>query len=80
MRVAFTTLADPDHRVQLRTSFGWSGPAFVVHGAVVWGYTAEILAALVRLGGWQRPWDASRPIDLEQAWRRAARAARSPEG
>jgi 8-oxo-dGTP pyrophosphatase MutT (NUDIX family) len=71
MRVPFTALAAPENRIMLSTSFGWHGPAFVVEGAVVWGYTGEILAALLRLGGWERPWVASSTVDLDEAWRRA---------
>ena len=71
MRIPFTALADPENRVMLSTRFGWHGPAFVLDGTVVWGYTGEILAALLRLGGWERPWVASDPLDLDQAWRRA---------
>ena len=71
MRIPFNALADPDHRVMLNTRFGWHGPAFVLGGAVVWGYTGEILAALLRLGGWERPWVPSHPIGIEEAWRRA---------
>jgi 8-oxo-dGTP pyrophosphatase MutT (NUDIX family) len=71
MQAPLTALADPDSRVLLSTSFGWHGPAFILDGAVVWGYTGEILAALLRLGGWERPWDASSPIDLDEARRRA---------
>jgi 8-oxo-dGTP pyrophosphatase MutT (NUDIX family) len=71
MRVAFNDLADPANRIVLRTRSGWQGPAFVLDGAVVWGYTGEILAALLRLGGWERPWDATSPVDLDQASRRA---------
>ena len=71
MRVPFAALADPGNRIMLRTSFGWRGPAFVLDGAVVWGYTGEILAALLRFGDWERPWVASNPVDLDQARRRA---------
>lgn len=71
MRIPFIALADPDNRIMLSTRFGWYGPAFLLDGAVVWGYTGEILAALLRLGGWERPWVASDPVDLDQAWRRA---------
>jgi 8-oxo-dGTP pyrophosphatase MutT (NUDIX family) len=70
MRIPFTALADPENRIMLSTRFGWHGPAFVVDGAVVWGYTGEILAALLRLGGWERPWVPSNPVDLDQAWQR----------
>jgi hypothetical protein len=72
MRVPFTALADPNNQIVLSKSFGCHGPAFVLDGAVVWGYTGEILAALLRLGGWERPWVASNPVDLDQA-RRPAR-------
>jgi 8-oxo-dGTP pyrophosphatase MutT (NUDIX family) len=71
MRIPFTALADPENRIMLSTRFGWHGPAFVLDGAVVWGYTGEILAALLRLGGWERPWVPGEPVDLNQAWRRA---------
>jgi 8-oxo-dGTP pyrophosphatase MutT (NUDIX family) len=71
MRVPFSTLADPENRIMLSTSFGWHGPAFVLDRAVAWGYTGEILAALLHLGGWERPWVASSPIDLDQAQLRA---------
>lgn len=73
MRIPLTALADPDHRIMLSTRSGWHGPAFVLDGAVVWGYTGEILAGLVRFGGWERPWVNSGPIDLDQAWRKAGR-------
>ena len=62
MRVPFAALADPENRIMLSTRFGWHGPAFVLDGAVVWGYTGEILGALLRFGGWQRPWVASDPL------------------
>ena len=71
MRVPLTALADPDNRIMLTTGWGWRGPAFLFDGAVIWGYTGEILASLLRLGGWERPWDPSDPVDLEQALRRA---------
>jgi len=71
MRVPFTALADPGNRIMLTTSFGWHGPAFVVAGTVIWGYTSEILAALLRLGGWEQPWVACSQVDLDQARQRA---------
>ncbi len=71
MRIPFTALADPNNRIMLSTRFGWHGPAFLLDGAVVWGYTGEILAALLRLGGWERPWVPSNPVDLDQGWRRS---------
>ncbi|HTU98060.1 MAG TPA: CoA pyrophosphatase [Solirubrobacteraceae bacterium] len=72
MRIPISALADPEHRVTVTAPSGWRGSAFVLDGAVIWGYTGEILAALVRLGGWEQPWDGSEPVDLDQAWQRAS--------
>jgi 8-oxo-dGTP pyrophosphatase MutT (NUDIX family) len=69
MRVPLSALADPNNRLVVGTDFGWRGPAFLVAGAVVWGYTGEILAAVLRLGGWERPWTPATPVDLDEAWR-----------
>jgi hypothetical protein len=31
---------------------------------LVWGFTAALIDVLLSLGGWERPWDASRVEDL----------------
>ena len=72
MRVPVTTLADPANRLIVSTDFGWLGPAFLIAGAVVWGYTGETLAAVLRLGGWERPWTPATPVGLNQAWQLAS--------
>jgi 8-oxo-dGTP pyrophosphatase MutT (NUDIX family) len=71
MRIPVSTLADPANRLIVSTDFGWRGPAFLIAGAVVWGYTGETLAAVLRLGGWERPWTATTPVGLDQAWQLA---------
>jgi hypothetical protein len=72
MRIPVSTLADPANRLILSTDFGWRGPAFLIPGAVVWGYTGETLAAVLRLGGWERPWTPTAPVGLNQAWQLAS--------
>lgn len=64
MRVPLRLLADPAHRAFARGPNGWEGPVFTVHDAVVWGYTGEVLAAVLRLGGWERPWSRESTIEL----------------
>ncbi len=60
-RVSLSYLADPANRLVLEAPSGWRGPAFRLGDKLIWGYTGEILAALLRLGGWERPWsDAPR--------------------
>jgi hypothetical protein len=48
----------------VRHPSGASGPAFRVGGMLVWGFTAALIDVLLSLGGWERPWDASRVEDL----------------
>jgi 8-oxo-dGTP pyrophosphatase MutT (NUDIX family) len=67
IRVPVADLASPDNRVMIRYPGGQAGPAFRVAGLVVWGFTAAVLDRLLALGGWERPWDASRVTTLEPA-------------
>jgi hypothetical protein len=71
MRIPMSTLADPADRLIVTTDSGWRGPAFLIAGAVVWGYTGETLAAVLRLGGWERAWTPTTPVSLDQAWQLA---------
>lgn len=57
-RVPVRDLADPAHRVALRRPDGRVESAFRVSGMLVWGFTANLLDWLLRLGGWERPWQA----------------------
>ncbi|WKD58567.1 NUDIX hydrolase [Corynebacterium caspium] len=47
----------------------WHGPAFMVDGYLVWGFTATILDELIRQAGWEIPWDKSIRVDLAEAER-----------
>lgn len=55
--VALRDLADPAHRFTVITPSGWRGPGFEVDGLFVWGFTAGLLDALLRFGGWSVDWD-----------------------
>lgn len=67
-RVPLAALADPANRVRVTHPSGYTGPAFLVAGLLVWGFTGGILSALLRLGGWERAWDTGRVRDLDEAW------------
>ncbi|HET8643741.1 MAG TPA: CoA pyrophosphatase [Pseudonocardiaceae bacterium] len=68
-RVPLRDLADPANRFSVRHPSGWVGPAFGLPDMLVWGFTGGLLAALLELGGWTRPWDPSDVRDLDEAWR-----------
>lgn len=65
-RVRVAALADPANRLRVRHPAGYIGPAFHADGMLVWGFTAGLLDAILRLGGWERPWDHDRLEDLPE--------------
>jgi len=70
-RVPLQTLADPAARGVVVTSRG-KMPAFEVEGLVIWGFTGDIVSALLRWLDLERPWDDSRTVSLppgDAGWR-----------
>ena len=63
-RVSVRELADPAARTMVRVRDGRTTPAFRVRGMVIWGFTAMLVDRLLRLGGWEQPWDAAEVVDL----------------
>lgn len=57
---------DPDNRFRV-ARLGWSGPAFHLHGYVVWGFTASLLSVMIREAGWEEPWEHKDHVDLREA-------------
>lgn len=63
-RLPVADLVDPHNRVRVRHPSGWTGPGFRVHGMLVWGFTAGVIAALLEMGGWAGPWPQDAVVDL----------------
>jgi 8-oxo-dGTP pyrophosphatase MutT (NUDIX family) len=66
VRVKLADLADPANRHMVRHPSGSVGPAFRLHGMLIWGFTAALVDRLLALSGWERPWDRDRLADLPQ--------------
>ena len=64
-RVPLAELVDPANRFRVGHPSGIIGPAFDVRGMVVWGFTAGLIAGILRLGGWEQPWDKGRVLPLD---------------
>lgn len=68
-KVNMRTLLAPENRFQVERSVlgarAYRGPAFLVDGLLVWGFTGGLLAAISDASGWDVPWDHSdiRPLD-----------------
>lgn len=65
-KIPVEELLDAANRVTIRHPMGHKGPAFLVRGLTVWGFTAGILDRLFTLAQWNRPWDSSRIVDLPE--------------
>ena len=76
-RVRLADLANPAARATTRHPSGYRGPAFVLPDIFVWGFTAHVLNALLDRGGWSRPWDRERMVEIPEGY---LGARRLPEG
>lgn len=59
-------LVSPDARVMAAHPSGFTGPAFLVEGLMVWGFTGYLLDVVLRAGGWEEEWDADHVVDVPQ--------------
>lgn len=78
-RVPVRDLADPANRFMVSHPSGYTGPGFAVAGMLVWGFTGGLLAAMLDLGGWARPWDSTVVRTLDDAWSWAKRVQQEVE-
>lgn len=62
--VPVAVLADPANRATVRHPSGYRGPAFLVAGTLVWGFTAGLIDGILRFAGWERSWDRTRTVPL----------------
>lgn len=67
VHVPVADLVNPENRVRVRHPSGFVGPAFLVGGLTVWGFTGGLIARLLELLDWAEPWDDRRVIDLPEA-------------
>ncbi|WP_263167122.1 NUDIX hydrolase [Streptomyces sp. SCSIO ZS0520] len=63
--VPVADLTDPANRATCVHPRGFTGPAFLVASALVWGFTAGVIDRLLHYAGWERPWDRERKIPLD---------------
>ena len=80
-RIPVSELTDPANRFRVLHPSGFSGPAFAAGSLLIWGFTASLLDGVLRIGGWEREWDATRMEPLPDEVIRLARQGRmAPAG
>ncbi|HEY3994647.1 MAG TPA: CoA pyrophosphatase [Mycobacterium sp.] len=69
-RVPLRAFINPENRLMVyRGDLGrrWSGPAFVLNEMLVWGFTGQVISAVLDVAGWAEPWDTTDVRELEAA-------------
>ena len=64
-RVPIADLVEPANRCRVLHPSGFIGPAFDVHGLLVWGFTAGLISGLLDRVGWSEPWDEDKIVPLD---------------
>lgn len=69
-RVPVRAFVNPKNRLMVyRKARGgrFAGPAFLLHHMLVWGFTGQIISAMLDVAGWARPWNTDDVRELEDA-------------
>jgi 8-oxo-dGTP pyrophosphatase MutT (NUDIX family) len=69
-RVPVRAFINPENRLMVyRGNLGrrWAGPAFLLNQMLVWGFTGQVISAVLDVAGWARPWDTCDIRELDEA-------------
>lgn len=69
-RVPVRAFVNPKNRIMVyKGAIGsrYAGPAFLLHEMLVWGFTGQLVSAILDVAGWAQPWDTSDMRELEDA-------------
>lgn len=69
-RVPVRAFINPENRLMVYRdahSRRWAGPAFLLNEMLVWGFTGQVISAMLDVAGWAQPWDAGDVRELDEA-------------
>ncbi|BBZ41942.1 coenzyme A pyrophosphatase [Mycobacterium conspicuum] len=69
-RVPVRAFINPANRLMVyRGDLGrrWAGPAFLLNQMLVWGFTGQVISAVLDVAGWAKPWDTDDLRELDEA-------------
>lgn len=69
-RFTVSQLADERNRVMAKHPLGYTGPGWVFGEVFIWGFTAHLTDCVLKLGGWEQPWDTSKVVTVPKRYRR----------
>lgn len=69
-RVPVRAFTNPENRLMVYREANtrrYAGPAFLLNQMLVWGFTGQVISALLDVAGWASPWDADKVLELDDA-------------
>ena len=69
-RVPVRAFVNPENRIMVyrkENTRRFAGPAFLLNEMLVWGFTGQVISAMLDVAGWARPWNTDDVRDLDEA-------------
>ncbi|HUL99760.1 MAG TPA: CoA pyrophosphatase [Mycobacterium sp.] len=69
-RVPLRAFINPENRLMVYRSTltrRFAGPAFLLNEMLVWGFTGQVISALLDCAGWAQPWNSDDVRELDEA-------------
>jgi 8-oxo-dGTP pyrophosphatase MutT (NUDIX family) len=69
-RVPLRAFINPDNRIMVYRTANtqrFAGPAFLLNEMLVWGFTGQVISAMLDVAGWAVPWDTEDVRELDEA-------------
>src|SRR5690349_23682625 len=69
-RVTVRAFVNPEHRIMVyrrERTRRFAGPAFLLNEMLVWGFTGQVISAVLDVAGWAQPWNTEDVRELDEA-------------
>jgi 8-oxo-dGTP pyrophosphatase MutT (NUDIX family) len=69
-RVPVRAFVNPENRIMVyrkENTRRFAGPAFLLNEMLVWGFTGQVISAMLDVAGWARPWSTDDVRELDEA-------------
>ena len=69
-RVPVRAFINPENRIMVyrkENTRRFAGPAFLLNEMLVWGFTGQVISAMLDVAGWAKPWNTGDVRELDDA-------------
>jgi len=69
-RVPIRAFVNPENRIMVyrkENTRRSAGPAFLLNEMLVWGFTGQVISAMLDVAGWAQPWNSDDVRELDEA-------------